>query len=298
MLGLAWLYQRTIRGRSYVTVTGKSYSTKPIKLGRRGWFGTAFCFGYLGIALAAPLGFLVTGSFMRRYGFFQISNPFTMAHWHDLVSDPVFFSSIRNSLTIAVGVAVLVVVVYSLVAYRLVRGPSKLTRLTDLLMWIPWAVPGILMSLGLLWLFLGTPLRAALYGTLFGIMVAMVIKESPFSTLFFKTGLMQIGAELEESARVGGASWFRTYWRILLPLLAPTAVTVGLLAFLSAIRDISTSVLLYSPQSRPLSILMLEYSFAGEMERGAAIGVMVTAFVLVVTIGARALGFRMARERV
>jgi iron(III) transport system permease protein len=108
---------------------------------------------------------------------------------------------------------------------------------------------------------------------------------------------MQIGPELEESARVSGASWLRTYFRVLLPLLAPTAITVGLLAFLSAIRDISTPVLLYSAQSRPLSILMLEYSFSGEMERGAAIGVLVTLFVMVVTLAARALGFRVARER-
>ncbi|HVA26429.1 MAG TPA: iron ABC transporter permease [Chloroflexota bacterium] len=298
MLGLAWFYQRAIGGRSYATVTGKSYSAAPARLGRRGWLASGLCFGYLGIALGAPLGFLVLGSFMRRYGFFQLKDPFTTAHWHDLFTDPVFFSSVRNSLIIALGVAVLVIVVYSLVAYRLVRGPVKLARVTELLLWVPWAVPGILMSLGLLWLFLGTPLRVALYGSLLGIIVAIAIKESPFSTLFFKAGLLQIGVELEECARVGGASWLHTYRRVLLPLLAPTAITVGLLSFLSAIRDISTTVLLYSPQSRPISILMLEYSFAGEMERGAAIGVLVTAFVLVVTIGARALGFRMARERV
>ncbi len=297
MLALAWLYQRAISGRSYVTVTGKSYSAAPAKLGRRGWLASGLCFGYFGVVMAAPLGFLVLGSFMRRYGFFNLRNPFTSQHWHDLFADSVFFSSIRNSLAIAIGVAVLVVVIYSLVAYRLVRGPVKVARISELLLWVPWAVPGILMSLGLLWLFLGTSLRVALYGTLLGIIVAIVIKESPFSTLFFKAGLLQIGTELEECARVGGASWFRTYRRILLPLLAPTAITVGLLSFLSAIRDISTTVLLYSPRSRPVSILMLEYSFAGEMERGAAIGVLVTAFVLLVTIGARALGFRLTRER-
>ncbi|HLG73877.1 MAG TPA: iron ABC transporter permease, partial [Chloroflexota bacterium] len=298
MMGLAWLYQRMISGRSYVTVTGRSYSAAPIKLGRRRWLATGACFGWLAVVQAAPLTFLVLGSFMRRYGFFQISNPFTMAHWQDLFADSVFFSSVKNSLVIAIGVALLVVIVYSMVAYRLVRGPAKLARVTEMMLWVPWAVPGILMSLGLLWLFLGSPARSLLYGTLMGIILAMVIKESPISTLFFKAGLMQIGSELEETARVGGASWLRTYLRILLPLLAPTAITVGLLSFLSAIRDISTTVLLYSPTSRPLSILMLEYSFAGEMERGACIGVLVTAFVLLVTIGARALGFRLARERV
>src|SRR6185312_2648711 len=105
MVGLAWFYQRAIKGRSYVTVTGKAYSAEPIKLGRRRWLASGACFGYLAIAMAAPLAFLVLGSFMRRYGFFQLSNPFTTVHWHVLVSDPVFFSSIRNSLVIAAGVA-------------------------------------------------------------------------------------------------------------------------------------------------------------------------------------------------
>lgn len=297
MLLLAVFYQRAIRGESFVTVTGKSYSAAPVRLGAWRWPASAACFLFMGIAMVMPMVFLVLGSFMRRYGFFQLKAPFTAEHWHELFADPVFFSSVLNSLKIAMAVAFLAVAIYSIVAYRLIRHPSRLTRLTDLLLWVPWAVPGILMSLGLLWLFLGTPLRVVLYGSLLGIVVALAIQHSPLSTLFFKTSLLQIGTELEECARVGGATWGKMYRRILVPLLAPTAITVGLLSFLSAIRDISTSVLLYSPVSRPLSILMLEYSFAGEMERGAAIGVLIMVFVLLVTIGARAMGFRLARER-
>jgi iron(III) transport system permease protein len=297
LLGLALLYQWYIRGKSFTTVTGQGYSQAPVRLGRWRWPIAGMCFLWFIIAMAAPLIFLVLGSFMRRYGFFQLANPFTMNQWQNLFGDPVFFSSVRNSLIIAAAVAVVGAIIYSMVAYSIVRAKSRSSRVVDLLMWVPWAVPGILMSLGLLWLFLGTPLRTILYGSLTGIVLAIVIKDSPLSTQFYKAGFMQIGPELEESARVSGASWLRTYFRVLLPLLAPTAITVGLLAFLSAIRDISTPVLLYSAQSRPLSILMLEYSFSGEMERGAAIGVLVTLFVMVVTLAARALGFRVARER-
>jgi iron(III) transport system permease protein len=297
LLGLALMQQWYLRGKSFTTVTGRGYTAAPVRLGRWGWVASIFCFSWFLIAMAAPLSFLVLGSFMRRYGFFQLNNPFTTNQWQNLFGDPVFFSSVRNSLIIAVAVAIGVVLVYSLVAYSIVRVHSRTSRLTDLLVWVPWAVPGILLSLGLLWLFLGTPLRSVLYGSVTGIVLAMVIKDSPLSTQFFKASFLQIGAELEESARVSGASWWQTYWRVLLPLLAPTAITVGLLSFLSAIRDISTPVLLYSAQSRPLSILMLEYSFSGEMERGAAIGVLITVFVMVVTLVSRAVGLRIARDR-
>jgi iron(III) transport system permease protein len=298
LVGLAVLYQWYLRGKVFTTVTGQGYSTRPARLGRWRWVASGTCFAFFGIALFAPLVFLVLGSFMRRYGFFQLANPFTLNHWQNLFSDPVFFSSIRNSIVMGAATAVVVVAVYSLVAYAIVRGRSPLLRVADVLMWMPWAVPGILMSLGLLWLALGTPLRTVLYGSLLGMILALAIKDSPLSTQFFKISFLQIGRELEEAARVTGASWFRMYTRVLLPLLMPTVITVALLSFLSAIRDISTSVLLYSAASRPLSILMLEYSFSGEMERGTAIGVLVTVFVLVVTVGARWLGFRMSRERV
>jgi ABC-type Fe3+ transport system permease subunit len=81
------------------------------------------------------------------------------------------------------------------------------------------------------------------------------------------------------------------------PMLAPTAVTVGLITFLSAVYDISTPVLLYSAGSRPLSILMLEYGFSGARERGAAIGVILTVAVMLILLASRSLGYRLSRER-
>ncbi len=82
-----------------------------------------------------------------------------------------------------------------------------------------------------------------------------------------------------------------------LPLIAPAALTVGLLSFVSATRDISVPVLLYSPSSPPLSILMLEYSFTGERERGAAIGVLVTVFVMLLMVGTQLFARRLMHER-
>src|SRR5260370_40660129 len=87
------------------------------------------------------------------------------------------------------------------------------------------------------------------------------------------------------------------YWKVVPPMLAPTAVTVGLLTFLAAIYDISTPVLLYNAGSRPLSILMLEYSFSGARERGAAIGVLLKAGVWLILLASGPLGYRLARDR-
>src|SRR5262245_38180235 len=91
-------------------------------------------------------------------------------------------------------------------------------------------------------------------------MIAMIIKSMPIGTQVIKSVMLQLGRELEEASIVSGASWFSTYRRILVPLLFPALVTVGLLVFISAVRDISTIVLLATGQTRTLSLLMLEFA--------------------------------------
>jgi iron(III) transport system permease protein len=157
-------------------------------------------------------------------------------------------------------------------------------------------LPGILLSLSVLWLFLATPLRFFLYGTVWGIAFALILADSPVTTQAFKAGLLQLGGDLEESARVSGASWTYTYRRILLPLLAPIAAAVGLMNFGSALTSISTPVLLYSHESRPLGILLLEYSFTGELERAAALGLLITLIIGTMMLIGRKFGLKLSGD--
>jgi iron(III) transport system permease protein len=241
-----------------------------------------------------PMLFLVIGSFMRRYGFFDIPAPFTLVHWQRLFADPIFLESLKNSLIIASVAAVGGILLYSTIAYLLVARRKSVAPVLESLCWIPHILPGILLGLGVLWLFLATPLRAVLYGTVWGIAFALILADSPVTTQAFKAGFLQLGADLEEAARVAGASWVYTYRRILMPLLAPIAAAVGLMNFGSALTSISTPVLLYSHQSRPLSILLLEYSFTGELERGAALGLLITLIIGALMIVGRKFGLQLS----
>lgn len=287
---LAYVYRKYLQGnKKFTVVTGSGYSTMRVKLGKWRYIALgAFGFWFL-MMMVLPLSFLIIGSFMRRYGFFNISNPFTFSHWQNLFGDPIFLVSLKNSLMIASMTAAMGILLYSAVGY-LLASPKKLSTrpALEFFCWLPWVIPGILMSLGLLWIFLATPLSNLLYGTVFGIAVALTIQDSPVSTQAFKSAFLQLGPDLEESARVSGGSWTYTYLRILLPLVAPVALTVGMLNFGSALTSVSTPVLLYSAQSRPLSILLLEYSFTGELERAAALGLFITVIICtMILIGKR-----------
>ena len=291
---LAVLYRRYFQGkRKFTVVTGQGYSTLRIKLGRWRYVALGGFILWYAIVMVLPLSFLVVGSFMRRYGFFDINSPFTLAHWQDLFGDPLFVSSLRNSLVIAATTAVLGVLLYSIVGYLLACRRLAAPALLEFLCWLPWVIPGILMSLGLLWVFLATPLRGILYGTVWGIALALTIHHSPVSSQAFKSAFMQLGPDLEEAARVAGGSWWYTYFRILLPLVAPMAVTIAMLNFGTSLTSISTPVLLYSADSRPLSILLLEYSFTGEIERAAALGLLITAIICAMMLIGRRLGLQM-----
>jgi iron(III) transport system permease protein len=217
-----------------------------------------------------------------------------LAHWRNLLFDPIFLVALQNSLIIAGVTAAGGVLLYSALAYLLVSRRTVTAPLLESLSWMPHVLPGILLSLGLLWLFLATPLRFFLYGTVWGIALALILADSPVTTQAFKAGLLQLGPDLEESARVSGASWSYTYRRILLPLLAPIAAAVGLMNFGSALTSISTPVLLYSHESRPLAILLLEYSFTGELERAAALGLLVTVIVGSMMLVGRKLGLKLS----
>ncbi|HZS63168.1 MAG TPA: iron ABC transporter permease [Xanthobacteraceae bacterium] len=291
---LAFFYRRYLQGKKkFTVVTGQGYSTLRVKLGKWRYVALGSFLAWFGITMVLPLTFLVIGSFMRRYGFFHINAPFTLDHWHNLFGDPLFLDSLKNSLIIASLTAVMGVVLYSIVGYLLASRRLAMPAMLEFFCWLPWVIPGILMSLGLLWVFLSTPLRGILYGSVFGIAVALTIHDSPVSSQAFKAAFMQLGSDLEEAARVTGASWAYTYRRILLPLVGPVAATVSLLNFGNSLHSISTPVLLYSGQSRPLSILLLEYSFTGEIERAAALGLLITVIMCVMMLMGRAFGLRL-----
>jgi iron(III) transport system permease protein len=296
---LAFVYNRYFKHKKQFTVvTGQGYSTMRVKLGKWRYVAIGGFALWFIVMMILPLAFLVLGSFMRRYGFFNLANPFTFNHWRDLFGDPIFLVSLKNSLMIAGGTALLSVAVYSAMGYILASPKKVVTRQAlEFFCWLPWVMPGILMSLGLLWIFLATPLRGVLYGTVLGIAVALTIHDSPVSTQAFKSAFLQLGGDLEEAARVAGGSWSYTYIRVLLPLIAPVAMTVGMLNFGNALTAISTPVLLYSAQSRPLSILLLEYSFTGELERAAALGLLITVIICAMILVGKCFGLLKIQSR-
>jgi len=290
LLVMVALQRRYIGKRIYTTVTGRGFSIRPTHLGR--WRIPAFILvlSFALVVTVIPTLLLLTGTFMKLFGFFHIVEPWTMDNWRATLSDPVLLRSLWNTLAIGLGSGFIGVLFYSLIAYVVVRTRYRGRWLLDFLSWLPWSIPGILLGVALLWTFLQTKIFLPIYGTIYLLMIAMVIKSMPFGAQMIKSVLLQLGNDLEEASKVCGGTWFDTFRRVILPLTMPALLTVGLVGFISAARDISTVVLLGSGKSRTLSLLMLDFAAGAEFEKATVVAVMIVALVVGAALFARALG--------
>ena len=282
--------RRYIANRIYATVTGRGFSTRRTQLGRWRYPAFALVLSFALVITVLPTILLVTGTFMKLFGFFNIAEPWTLENWRATLNDPVLFRSLWNTLAIGLGSGVIGILFYSLIAYVIVKTRYRGRWLLDFLSWLPWSIPGILLGVALLWTFLQTKIFLPIYGTIYLLMVAMVIKSMPFGTQMIKSVLLQLGNDLEEASKVCGGTWIDTFRRVIFPLIMPALITVGLIGFISAARDISTVVLLGSGKSRTLSLLMLDFAAGAEFEKATVVAVMVVGLVVVAALIARVLG--------
>jgi iron(III) transport system permease protein len=291
MLPLVLMQQGLTRGRRYTTLTGQ-FQNQPHQLGR--WRGPALglVLALVLIVLGVPVLFALLGTFMKLFGFFNIADPWTLTNWKTVLTDELFLRSLHNTLVLAVGTAVATIFVHSLIAYIAVRTRYAGRRALDFISWLPFTVPGIILGLALLWLFLGVEILKPLYGTTALLIIAGVISGMPLGVQIIKSGLMQLGGELEEASRIVGASWWATYRRIVLRLMAPTLMAVGMITFVGAARNIGNFALLATSANRPLSILQLDYIAQRKFEEAVVVACIIMLISLAGALLARMLGIR------
>lgn len=290
---LIWLHRTYLRGREFTTVTGRSYMVRTFPLGRWRWVTCSFCLLFIFVMIILPLATLVMGTFMEFFGNFDVENTWTLRHWTTVFTDPIFLRSLKNTLILGLGAAIVGTLLYAITSYLIVRTRLPGRGVIDVLSWLPWALPGVLISLALLWAVLGSGGYVKLiYGTVSVLVLAIIIKEMPLGTQIIKAGVLQISNELEEASSTSGAGWLTSFRRILLPLLRPTMMAVAIITFISAARDIPTVIFLSTHQTRTLSLLMLDYIADANKEKSAVLGVFLVMLIFALLLIGRLLGFR------
>ncbi|MBW6506406.1 MAG: ABC transporter permease subunit [Rhodobacteraceae bacterium] len=287
-------YQRYARRRAVPPSLGDGPRSggRPVYRAGVRWAGTAALAVYALVAIVLPFAMLIAGSFMRLYGFFDLPAPWTAAHWHKALFSVDFRTAATSTLLLALLCALPGTLIFAGIAWVLAGLRGWRQSLAETLVWLPWALPGIILGAGLVEIMLSVPVFGPLHGTFYPLIYALLLREMPLGVSMLRASFAQTGREMVDAARLTGAGSLRILARIVLPLNMPALMVVFLLIFTLVLRDISTIVLIAPPGVQTLSLLAFKHSLNGDFEAASVIGTVVALASLAVS----ALAFQMARR--
>jgi iron(III) transport system permease protein len=271
--------------KDYQTVTGKGFRPRAMELGRFRWVAGGLIILYFVATVLAPLAVLLYTSLLKFYvaPSAEAFRTMTLDNYRELAGLSSAGTALKNSLILGLGSATVVMLFMSVAAWIVVRSKIRFRGLLDQLAFVPLVIPGLVLGLGISFVYLRSPIP--IYGTIFILLIAYCTRYMPYGMRYAVTSMHQISAELEESAQVSGASWWQTFRRVLLPLLSPGLVAGFIYILTVSFRELSSSILLYSPGNEVLSILIFEQFENGSFTILAALGVvMVLTLVVLVTV--------------
>jgi len=170
------------------------------------------------------------------------------------------------------------------------RSEFRFGRSLEMLTMFPRAVPGMVAGIGFLWVVLWVPGLSALHGTLAIMVIAFTMRDLPTAYATVAPSFLQIGREIDQSARVSGASWWRTVISIVVPIARPALIACYLIVFISFVKEYASAVFLYAPGNEIIGTTMLSTWAKGEVGPVAALSVIQLVLTLMLVAGLAYLG--------
>jgi iron(III) transport system permease protein len=253
---------------------------------------TIFVLGYAVLAVLLPCAQLVLGSLQPLFG---VNQGYSLNNYRDLLADPTVVPALTH--TAVRGVVAVSISLALGIAGR--HASVRLRRLFELSTWMPWALNGVVLALGLIWAFLAIPGLRSRFGSVDMLLVALIIATTPLAARTVDGALAQIAPDLEESARVHGASPLRSAVDIVLRLVLPSFLAGWLVVGIHIAGDLEVPILLSTPDSRTLSVVVYTLYGSGQAAKAAALFCMlIGAAVAVMGVGGAVVGMsRLLRLR-
>ena len=276
-----WLYTRaTKEGKKFQTVTGKAFRPRQFDLGSWRWVGFGFLTAYFLFVVLLPFLVLFWASFLPFFAApsWDAVSKLSLDNYRYLSGFRPFWDAMQNSIILSTLTATVAMVLTSLVAWIVYKSRLPGSWILDFLAFVPITIPGIVMGMALILLYVAFPIP--IYGTIWVLLIAYVTRFIPYGMRAASGSILQIHSELEEAAAASGASWWESFKRVTLPLLRPGLAAGWIYICIVSFREFSTSVLLATGESRVLSILLFTMFEQGQVTVVAAIGVLMIATLL------------------
>ncbi|HEX5507593.1 MAG TPA: ABC transporter permease subunit, partial [Pseudolabrys sp.] len=270
---LVYAQQKVLSGRSYTTVAGKAYRPRSLDLGPWRWVTLGLAVIYLIVVVLLPLFALIVAAFRKFMFIRDIASLFDMrmyslVHFHAIFDNPLTFNSIYNAVEVGIVTAFAGGALAFAIGYTIHRTQLAGRRSIDVLSTLPVAIPGLVIGVAYLWAWIGVP--GGLYGTIWILALAFIARFMPDTVKSLSTSFLQIHRELEEAAWICGRGMLSTIRTIVLPLASPGVIAAMTLLFVLAIRELGSSLFLYTSNTMVMSVLLLDYYEGGNLGKTAA----------------------------
>ena len=298
LLGLGVLYRHFTREAArFRTVTGKGFRPRRMTLGAWRWPALGLVGGYFLFAVIMPVGMLLWMSLMPYQARPSWANLalVTLENHRDFLDSPRVLEAMGNTLLVAALSACAVAVLATLISWTTVRLKAPGSAVLDALAFLPIAIPGVMMGVALIYVYLTLDPIIAIYGTVWILVVAYTTDYLSFGTRAAGGVMVQLHPELEEAGRTSGGSGLLVLRRITLPLLAPAIAAIWIWVLAHAMRELSTALMLQGRDNQVVTTLLWDYWQGGEPTRAAAVGVWLVVALLLALIVWQVLSRR--RER-
>jgi iron(III) transport system permease protein len=270
---LVWLQHKITSRRSYTTVAGKAFRPAVLKLGPWRYFTLGLAVVYLFVVVVLPTAALIVAAF-RKFMFVRTiaslfdERQYSLVHFERLFANPLALRSIWNTMEVGLVTAIVGGVLAFAIGYTINRTRLPARRSIDVISTLPVAIPGLVIGVAYLWAWIGLP--GGLYGTIWILALAFVARFMPDTVKALSTSLLQIHRELEEAAWICGKGVLGTIRSVVIPLARPGVIAAMTLLFILAIRELGSSLFLYTSNTMVMAVLLLDYYEGGNVGITAA----------------------------
>ncbi|HEY7300547.1 MAG TPA: iron ABC transporter permease [Xanthobacteraceae bacterium] len=277
-------------GSRYSTITGKGFRPRTMDLGGWRYFTAGLFILYFVVIVLLPFLVLVWSSLQKFYSApsWAALSRISLDSYREIFDFPGFWHTVENSLFLSLTTATIIMLVGAVISWVVVRTRVQGRWLLDSLASMPLVFPGLVLGLSIMICYLYIDI--GVYGTIWIMLIAYVTRFLPYGTRYASTSMLQIHKELEESAAMSGASWTTAFRRVVLPLLKPGLLAGWIYVLIVSIRELSSSILLYSPGSEVVSIMIWELWQNGQYVQLSALGVMLILLLFCLVMIAQFLG--------
>ncbi|WP_309082999.1 iron ABC transporter permease [Chelativorans sp.] len=288
--GLMALQRKILARKGYTAVSGKGGERRIVKLGRWRWVVFGYSFLVVVISVILPLLVLMMAAFSRSWvGGLSLDN-LTLQNFHYVLFEHSSSQqALVTSLVTGAAAATAAILLALAIAYVVQRKLLPMSEVLGFLAMSPFVIPGIVLAIGFYAVYALPPV--GLYGTYLLLILAFTTRFLPIAYTTSQAGVRAIHPEMEEAVRILGGGRLTAIRKVVGPLLKRTLASGWLLIFVPAAQELSTAVFLVGPNTRVVSVVLLDMSEEGLLERLSALGsVLLLIIVGVMAIGVRFLG--------